>query len=109
MLLVVKQNFVSIPSQIFKDVISKQLIPVDMQVYMFLASKGAHGKVMYINRHQIRKELGGVSLSRVSDSLRRLSKCGHIKRTKLNGITSTRLLSFVKDKNNIFIKGVKHL
>lgn len=102
-----KQKFIAIPSQIFKDTVNKKMIASDIMVYMYLCSKGAHGKPFYINRVRICKELGGISLSRVSDSLKRLSNNGHIQRTKLNGATSTELLTFVKDKNHIFIKGME--
>jgi len=101
-----KQKFLAIPSEIFDDIVSKKIINSDLTLYMYLCSKGAHGKPIYVSRSKICSELGGVSPSRVSGGLRRLAKSGHIKRTKLNGITSTSLLTFVKDKNHIFIKGL---
>jgi predicted transcriptional regulator len=100
-----KQKFISIPSEIFNDTISKKMIPADIMIYMYLCSKAAHGKPVYINRSKMCKDLGGISLSRISDSLKRLSNNGHINRCQLNGTTSTELLTFVKDKNNIFIRG----
>lgn len=100
-----KQKFISIPTEIFDDTISKKMIASDIMVYMYLCSKGAHGKPFYINRMRICRDLGGISLSRVSDSLKRLCENNHINRTRLNGTTSTELLTFVKDRNNIFIKG----
>ena len=101
------QKFISIPVEIFKDTIGKKMIASDIMIYMYLCSKGAHGKPFYINRVAICKALGGISLSRASGSLKRLSDNGHIVRTKLNGSTSTELLTFVKDKNHIFIKGME--
>ena len=44
-------------------------------------------------------------MSKLADSLRRLCANKHLARTKLNGVTSTLLLTFVKDRGNIFIKG----
>ncbi len=105
-LILMRQKFIAIPREVFQDVISKRIIPTDIMVYMYLCSKCAHGKPVYIDRNRIRKDLGGVSLSKVSDSLKRLKSAGHIERRKLNGPTSTELLTFVKDKNNIFIKGI---
>jgi DNA-binding MarR family transcriptional regulator len=102
-----RQKFISIPSEIFKDTISKKMIPSDMMVYMYLCSKGAHGKPIYINRLRMCRDLGNISVSRVSSSLKRLVKNGHINRAKLNGATSTELLTFVKDRNNIFIRGMQ--
>jgi DNA-binding MarR family transcriptional regulator len=102
-----KQKFISIPSEIFNDTVLKKMIPSDMMVYMYLCSKGAHGKPIYINRVSMCRELGNVSISRVSASLKRLTSNGHINRSKLNGATSTELLTFVKDRNNIFIRGMQ--
>ena len=99
------QKFISIPKEIFSDTICKRMIPSDIMVYMYLCSKAAHGKPVYLNRKKMCKDLGGISLSRISDSLKRLCKNGHIVRSKLNGSTSTELKTFVKDKHNIYIRG----
>ena len=100
-----KQKFISIPSAVYNDLVSGGMIASDLMVYMYLASKAAHGKPIYTNRESMVTDLGGISLSRLNASFNRLSKCGHIKRKKLNGATSTQLLTFVKDRNNISIKG----
>lgn len=103
--LIMKQKFISIPSAIYQDLISGNMIASDLMVYMYLSSKGAHGKPIFISRQTMIKDLGNISISRLSSSLKRLSQSGHIARRKLNGITSTRLLTFVKDRNNILVKG----
>lgn len=100
-----KQKFISIPSAVYKDLVSGNMIASDLMVYMYLCSKAAHGKPIYINRDIMIEDMGGISLSRLTASFKRLSYCGHIKRRRLNGTTSTQLLTYVKDKNNISIKG----
>lgn len=100
-----KQKFISIPSAVYRDLISGGMIASDLMIYMYLASKAAHGKPIYTSRESMVGDLGGISLSRLNSSFNRLTKCGHIKRKKLNGTTSTQLLTFVKDKYNISIKG----
>jgi hypothetical protein len=102
-----KQKFIAIPREVFADVVSKKIIPTDIMIYMYLCSKCAHGRPIYINRERMRKEMGGISLSKLSDSLKRLKGAGHIQRRKLNGPTTTEMLTFVKDRNNIFIKGIQ--
>ena len=99
------QKFISIPCQIHRDITEGKLIGNDLTVFMHLASKGGHGERIYTTRESIQEALGGASPSKISDSLKRLSVAGHIKRKKLNGITSTRLLTFVKDAKNIYVKG----
>ncbi len=100
-----KQKFITIPVSIMDDVISGKLISTDVMIYMFLSSKCSHGKRVFMSRKKMRDGLGGVSVSRLSASLGRLSSAGHLEREKLNGITSTRLLTFVKDRYNIYTKG----
>ncbi len=100
-----KQKFISIPSAIYSDLISGKMIASDLMIYMYLCSKAAHGKPIFTPRSKMISDLGHISLSRLNSSLKRLIDSGHIKRRKLNGVTSTRLLTFVKDKNNILIKG----
>ena len=100
-----KQKFISIPSAVYNDLVTGSMIASDLMVYMYLASKAAHGKTIYTNRGVMAEDLGGISLSRLNASFNRLTACGHIKRRKLNGTTSTQLLTFVKDKHNISIKG----
>ena len=99
------QKFITIPREIYLDVVEKRIIPTDILVYMYLCSKGSHGKPIYLNRLRMCKDLGGISLSKLADSLKRLIGSGHLERSKLNGSTSTALLTFVKDRNNIYIKG----
>ena len=101
------QKFVSIPSEVHRDVTEGRLIGNDLSVFMYLAAKGGHGQRIFSTRESIQKALGGVSPSKVSDSLKRLSIAGHIKRKKLNGVTATRLLTFVQDAQNIYVKGKK--
>ena len=100
-----KQKFISIPSAIYADLISGKMIASDLMVYMYLCSKGAHGKPIYISRQKMINDLGDISLSRLNSSLKRLIDAEHITRRRLNGATSTRLLTFVKDRNNILVKG----
>lgn len=100
-----KQKFISIPSAVYKDLVRGRMIASDLMVYMYLCSKAAHGKPIYTNREIMIEDMGGISLSRLTASFKRLSSCGHIKRKRLNGTTSTQLLTYVKDKNNISIKG----
>ena len=99
------QKFITVPNIIYLDVTKRKLIPTDILTYIYLCSKCAHGKPIYLSRNRMPKEMGGVSLSRLSDSLKRLSLYGHVNRSRLNGVTSTSLLTFVKDKNHIYIKG----
>ena len=99
------QKFIAVPNAIYLDVTRNRLIPTDILTYIYLCSKCAHGKPIYLSRDRMRKEMGGVSLSRLSDSLKRLSRHGHVNRNRLNGTTSTSLLTFVKDRNHIYIKG----
>lgn len=101
-----KQKFISIPSAVYRDLVSGSMIASDLMVYMYLASKASHGKPIYTNRDSMVKDLGGISLSRLNSSFGRLSECGHIRRKKLNGTTSTQLLTFVRDRNNISVKGL---
>jgi len=101
----VNQKFITIPREIYLDVVSKRIIPTDILVYMYLCSKGSHGRPIYLNRLRMCKDLGGISLSKLADSLKRLIGSGHLQRSNLNGATSTELLTFVKDRNNIYIKG----
>ena len=101
-----KQKFIAIPREVFLDVVSKRIIPTDIMVYIYLCSKCAHGKPVFINRNTMCEDMGNISLSKLSDSLKRLRRAGHIDRNKLNGPTSTEMLTFVKDRNNIIIKGV---
>jgi hypothetical protein len=100
-----KQKFIAIPSAIYSDLISGKMIASDLMIYMYLCSKAAHGKPIFTPRSRMISDLGDISLSRLNSSLKRLTKSGHIRRKKLNGVTSTKLLTFVKDKNNILIKG----
>ena len=100
-----KQKFISIPKELLEDLIEDKLIAIDICVYMYLCSKCSHGHRVFITRKEMLKSLGSMSLSRLSSSLSRLVESGHLERKKLNGTTSTRLLTFVKDRNNIFIKG----
>lgn len=99
------QRFIAVPWKIQEDVIRGRLIGTDLAVFMYLASKCGHGKRIFTSRESIQEAMGGVSLSRVADSLKRLSKAGHIERRRLNGATSTRLLTFVKDAKHIYVKG----
>ena len=101
-----KQKFIAIPREVFLDVVAKRIIPTDIMVYIYLCSKCAHGKPLYTSRERMCADMGDISLSKLSDSLKRLKRAGHILRRKLNGPTTTEMLTFVKDKNNIFIKGV---
>ena len=100
-----KQKFLSIPRQIMEDLVSGELISTDVMVYMFLCSKCSHGKRVFLSRKAMLKNLGSMSLSRLSSSLSRLVDAGHLERRRLNGTTSTRLLTFVKDRSNIYIRG----
>lgn len=99
------QKFIAIPWTIQEDVVKGTLIGTDLMVFMHLASKCGHGERIFTNRESIQEAMGGVSLSRIADSLGRLAKAGHIERKRLNGATSTRLLTFVKDAKHIYIKG----
>ncbi len=99
------QKFIAIPWKIQEDVIKGKLIGTDLAVFMHLASKCGHGERIFTSRESIQEAMGGISLSRVADSLGRLNKAGHIERKRLNGATSTRLLTFVKDAKHIYIKG----
>jgi hypothetical protein len=99
------QKFIAVPIEIYLEVTSNKLIPTDILTYIYLCKKCAHGKPVYLSRGKMCKDLGGVSLSRLSDSLKRLADGGHINRARLNGTTSTSLLTFVKDRNHIYIKG----
>ena len=99
------QKFIAIPWKIQEDVVRGRLIGTDLAVFMHLASKCGHGERIFSSRETIQKAMGGVSLSKISDSLSRLSKAGHLERKRLNGATSTRLLTFVKDSKHIYIKG----
>jgi hypothetical protein len=103
--LIVKQKFIAVPRQIYVDVTLKRLIPTDIMIYIYLCAKCSHGKPVFLSRESMRKDLGGISLSKLADSLKRLSDNNHLSRTKLNGITSTELLTFVKNKENIYIRG----
>tara|TARA_Y100000004_G_C8950602_1_gene428299 strand:- start:1536 stop:1865 length:330 start_codon:yes stop_codon:yes gene_type:complete len=105
MLIKMKQKFISIPRELLEDLISGKLISIDICVYMYLCSKCSHGHRVFITRNEMLKSLTNMSLSRLSSSLSRLVEAGHLERKKLNGVTSTRLLTFVKDRHNIFIKG----
>ncbi|MBD35878.1 MAG: hypothetical protein CL512_03840 [Actinobacteria bacterium] len=100
------QKFIAVPWKIQEDVIKGDLIGTDLMIFMYLASKAGHGRRIFTSRESMQEELGGVSLSKVADSLGRLAKAGHIERQRLNGVTSTKLLTFVKNANNIYIKGV---
>tara|TARA_A200000159_G_C7336247_1_gene345205 strand:+ start:78 stop:413 length:336 start_codon:yes stop_codon:yes gene_type:complete len=100
-----KQKFISVPTPIMEDLINGALISTDVMVYMFLSAKCSHGKRVFMSRQKMVSGLGGMSVSRLSSSLSRLSKAGHLERIKLNGSTSTRLLTFVKDRYNIYVKG----
>jgi hypothetical protein len=102
-----QQKFIAIPREVFSDVVSKRIIPTDIMVYMYLCSKCAHGKPIFLNREKMRLDMGDISLSKLSDSLKRLKAAGHIQRRKLNGPTSTEMLTFVKDRHSIFIKGIQ--
>jgi hypothetical protein len=99
------QKFIAVPWKIQEDVIKGNLIGTDLMVFMYLASKASHGRRIFTSREVMKEDLGGISLSKVADSLGRLSKAGHVERQRLNGVTSTRLLTFVKNANNIYIKG----
>lgn len=83
----------------------KRLIPTDIMTYIYLCAKCSHGKPVFLCRDVMRNDLGGISLSKLSDSLKRLCDNKHLTRTKLNGVTSTELLTFVKDRKNIYIRG----
>jgi hypothetical protein len=99
------QKFIAVPNAIYADVTSNKLIPTDILTFIYLCSKCAHGKPIYLSRRRMCEDLGGLSLSRLSDSLKRLSQNGHVNRNRLNGATSTSLLTFVKDRNHIYIRG----
>ena len=103
--LTMNQKFIAVPREIYVDAISKKLIPTDIMVYMYLCAKCAHGNPVYICRTEMCRDLGGISLSKLSDSFKRLCRNRHLNRRKLNGTTSTSLLTFVKDRSNIYIKG----
>jgi|TARA_B110000495_G_scaffold1151_1_gene816 hypothetical protein len=101
-----KQKFIAIPSVVYRDLFEGNMIASDLMVYMYLCSKAAHGKPIFTRREVMVGDLGGISLSRLTASFKRLIRCGHLKRTRLNGVTSTQLLTYVKDKNTISVKGL---
>ena len=87
------------------DIIKGDLISNDLVVYNYLVSKGAHGKAIYLSNKKIGEDLGGMSYGKISASLSRLSKAGHIHRTKTSNNTATTLKTLVLSKGELMIRG----
>lgn len=101
----VLNKFTQIPFEIHLDIIKGKLISNDLLVYNYLVSKGSHGKAIYLSNKKIGQDLGGMSYGKISASLSRLNKSGHIQRIKTSNNTATVLKTLVLPKGELMIRG----
>ena len=99
------RKFTQVPNRILKDVLDGELIGNDLVVYIHLLNKAGHGKPIYLTNEKIGKDLGGMSVGKISASLNRLSRTGHIKRRKTSTRTETTLKTFVQSSKRMYVKG----
>lgn len=98
-------KFTQIPFEVHLDIIKGKLISNDLVVYNYLVSKGAHGKAIYLSNKKMGGDLGGMSYGKISASLSRLNRAGHIERTKTSNNTATILKTLVLAKGELMIRG----
>jgi DNA-binding MarR family transcriptional regulator len=89
--------FQKLPDEIFRDIISGELISADMHFYYYLLSKGGHGGPVFIPEKRMAEELN-VSVGKVQLAIRRLKKRGHIERRKTTRGCYTKLLTIAQKK-----------
>jgi hypothetical protein len=100
------KKFTQIPIVIYEDIVRGDLIGNDLVVYNYLVTKASHGKPIFFSNKQIGNELGGMSYGKISASLNRLVKAGHVSRRKTCNKCMTQLKTLVTKNREVMIKGV---